>query len=163
MLAITITSMVLELTVPHGDSIAALQPLWGVFVAYVLSFVYIGISRNNHHHLFQTVHTATGGMLWANLHRLFWLSLLSVATGSAGENHLCAEPNRTIRRRPADGGPPYWIVQRVVISVHGPGSAPQRAIGTDWEGNLSPALYLLGVALSLACRGWPGRSTRSSP
>lgn len=151
-LAIIITIMVLELTVPHGDSLAALQPLWGVFVGYVLSFVYIGIYWNNHHHLFHTVRTATGGILWANLHLLFWLSLVPFATGWAGENHFAPVPTALYGVVLLMAALAYWILQRVIIASHGSESVLQRAIGIDWKGNLSPVLYLLGIVVSLR---WP--------
>src|SRR5687767_4502194 len=91
-LAIVITIMVLELTVPHDTTLTALQPLWGVLLSYVLSFIYLGIYWNNHHHMLHTVHKVTGGMLWANLHLLFWLSLVPFVTGWMGENDFAAVP-----------------------------------------------------------------------
>jgi uncharacterized membrane protein len=148
-LAIIITIMVLELKVPHGASIDALEPLLPVFLSYVLSFLYVGIYWNNHHHMFQTTKHVSGGILWANLHLLFWLSLIPFATSWVGEHP--SEPIPTALYGVSLLIPALaWIVmQRVIIrNEGGSSSALARALGSDWKGKLSPALYLAGVAAS---------------
>ena len=148
-LAIIITIMVLELRVPHDVSLAALQPLWGVFLSYVLSFVYLGIYWNNHHHMLHTVHAVTGGMLWANLHLLFWLSLVPFVTGWMGENHFAPVPTATYGAILLMAAVAYWILERLIIRAQGANSLLGRAVGRDWKGKISPALYLIGIAVSL--------------
>jgi uncharacterized membrane protein len=144
-IAILITIMVLELKVPHGDTLETLTPLWGVFLSYVLSFVYLGIYWNNHHHMLHTVHKVTGGILWANLHLLFWLSLIPFVTGWMGENHFTALPTGLYGLVLLMAAMAYWILQRVIIASQGPDSLLQKAVGGDWKGNLSPILYVLGI------------------
>jgi uncharacterized membrane protein len=151
-LAIIITIMVLELRVPHDAALGALRPLWGVFVAYVLSFVYLGIYWNNHHHLFHTVRTASGAILWANLYLLFWLSLVPFASGWAGENHFASVPTALYGVVLLMAALAYWILQRVIIAAHGPDSLLRRAIGADVKGNLSLVLYLAAIGVAL---WWP--------
>jgi uncharacterized membrane protein len=147
-IAILITIMVLELKVPHETSLAALGPLWGVFLSYVLSFVYLGIYWNNHHHMLHTVRHVTGGILWANLHLLFWLSLVPFVTGWMGENHFAALPTAVYGVVLLMAALSYWVLQRCIIRAQGADSLLQRAVQGDWKGNLSPLLYLIGIGLS---------------
>src|SRR5688572_28360696 len=147
-LAIIITIMVLELRVPHEPSIAALQPLWGIFLSYVLSFVYLGIYWNNHHHMLHTVQTVTGPMLWANLHLLFWLSLIPFATGWMGENHFASAPSALYGAVLLMAAIAYVILQQLIIASQGPDSVLKKAVHGDWKGKLSPVLY--GAAILLA-------------
>ena len=149
-LAIIITIMVLELRVPHDASLAALQPLWGVYLSYVLSFLYLAIYWNNHHHMLHTVHEVTGGILWANLHLLFWLSLVPFVTGWMGENHFAPVPTAVYGMVLLLAAMAYWILQRLIIRSQGPNSLLRRAIGGDWKGNLSPVLYAIGILAALA-------------
>jgi uncharacterized membrane protein len=130
-IAILITIMVLELKVPHGDSLAALRPLWPVWLSYVLSFVYLGIYWNNHHHLLHTVGHVTGPILWANLHLLFWLSLLPFATGWMGENHFAALPCALYGGVLLMAAIAYWLLQRLLVASQGADSLLQRALGRD--------------------------------
>ena len=145
-LAIIITIMVLELKVPHGASVEVLRPLVPVFLSYVLSFVYIGIYWNNHHHLLHTVRRVSGWVLWANLHLLFWLSLLPFATGWMGENHFAPLPSALYGVVLLLSGVAYWILQQVIIATDGETSLLKQAIGRDWKGNLSPVLYVVAIA-----------------
>jgi uncharacterized membrane protein len=146
--AIIITIMVLELKVPHGEDFSALKPLVPVFMSYVLSFLYVGIYWNNHHHMLHTVKKVTGGMLWANLHLLFWLSLLPFATGWMGENHLAPLPSAVYGFVLLMAAIAYWILQNLIIRTQGEKSILRRAIGGDWKGKLSPALYLVAIVLT---------------
>jgi len=151
-LAIIITIMVLELRVPHGDTFAALRPLAPVFVAYVLSFLYVGIYWNNHHHMLHAANRVTGPILWANLHLLFWLSLLPFATGWAGENHFAAMPTAAYGIVLFMAAIAYWTLQQTIIASEGPDSALARAVGRrDWKGRLSPVVYLAAIALAFVC------------
>ncbi len=148
-IAVIITIMVLELKAPHGDSLGALAAVAPTFLSYVLSFVYVAIYWNNHHHLFALVSRVSGGVLWANLHLLFWLSLIPFATSWVGEHP--SEPIPTALYGVSLLIPALaWIVmQRVIIrNEGGSSSALARALGSDWKGKLSPALYLAGVAAS---------------
>jgi uncharacterized membrane protein len=145
-LAIVITIMVLELKVPHGDQLATLAPLLPVFLSYVLSFVYIGIYWNNHHHLLHTVKTVSGGVLWANLHLLFWLSLFPFATGWMGENHFAAMPSALYGTVLFFAAMAYFILQRAIMASQGPDSLLHQGVGRDWKGKLSPVAYLVGIA-----------------
>ena len=140
--------MVLELKVPHDTTIDGLMPIMPVFLSYVLSFVYVGIYWNNHHHLLHAATTVTGGVLWANLHLLFWLSLLPFATGWMGENQLSTLPTALYGLVLLAAALSYWILQAAIIATQGPASALRREIGRDWKGKLSPALYVCGIALS---------------
>ena len=144
-LAIIITIMVLELKVPHGEHIAALVPLIPVFFSYVLSFVYVGIYWNNHHHMLHTVDRVTGPILWANLHLLFWLSLLPFATGWMGENHFEAMPSALYGFVLLMAVISYFLLQRSIIAADGPDSVLARAVGSDWKGKLSPILYVVAM------------------
>jgi uncharacterized membrane protein len=151
-LAIIITIMVLEMKVPHGGSVGTLVPLVPVFMSYVLSFVYIGIYWNNHHHMLQTCTRVTGGILWANLHLLFWLSLFPFVTGWMGENHFAAVPSALYGGVLLAAAIAYWILQQRIIAGQGRESPLKDAIGRDWKGKLSPALYVLGIASTFF---WP--------
>ncbi len=145
-LAIIITIMVLELKVPHGETLDALLPLVPVFLSYVLSFVYIGIYWNNHHHMLHAASKVTGPMLWANLHLLFWLSLFPFATGWMGENHFAAVPSALYGLVLLMAAIAYWLLEQTIIVSEGPASVLKRAVGRDWKGKLSPVLY--GVAIA---------------
>ena len=147
-IAILITIMVLELKVPHGESINTLAPLFPVFLSYVLSFVYLGIYWNNHHHMLHTCRTVTGPILWANLHLLFWLSLIPFATGWMGENHFAAAPSALYGVVLLMSSLAYWILQRLIIASQGQDSILQQAIGTDWKGKLSPVIYSAAILLA---------------
>jgi uncharacterized membrane protein len=145
-IAIIITIMVLEMKVPHGTEFATLLPLIPVFLSYVLSFTYVGIYWNNHHHMMHTCNRVTGGVLWANLHLLFWLSLLPFATGWVGENHFAAAPLALYGAVLLAAGVAYWVLQQQIIKSQGESSALKSAIGGDWKGRLSPVIYLVGIA-----------------
>jgi uncharacterized membrane protein len=148
-IAILITIMVLELEVPHEPTTAALLPLVPIFLSYVLSFVYLAIYWNNHHHMLQTVHTVTGPMLWANLYLLFWLSLFPFATAWVGENHFAAVPAACYGVVLLMAAIAYVILQRLIIVSQGPDSLLQKAVGNDWKGKLSPILYTVGILVAL--------------
>ena len=151
-LAIIITIMVLELKVPHGTDFAVLRPLVPVFLTYVLSFIYVAIYWNNHHHLLHAAQRVNAPILWANLHLLFWLSLFPFVTGWMGENHFAALPTALYGGVLLAAAVAYWILQQTIIAVQGPGSQLKTAIGNDWKGKLSPVLYALGVVSTLQ---WP--------
>ena len=148
-IAIIITIMVLEMKVPHGDSMDALLPLLPVFLSYVLSFVYVGIYWNNHHHMLQTCTSVTGAMLWANLHLLFWLSLFPFATGWMGENHFTAVPTALYGVVLLMAAIAYYLLEQTIIGTQGPDSILKKAIGRDWKGKLSPVLYLVAIVATL--------------
>jgi uncharacterized membrane protein len=145
-IAIIITIMVLEMKVPHGDALDALRPLIPVFLSYVLSFVYVGIYWNNHHHLLHACTSVSAPVLWANLHLLFWLSLLPFATGWMGENHFAAMPSAVYGLVLLMAACAYWILQQTIIATQGHKSSLKEALGGDWKGKLSPALYVIGIA-----------------
>jgi len=145
-IAIIITIMVLELKVPHGDTLAALVPLRPVLLSYVLSFVYVGIYWNNHHHMLHASDRVSGPILWGNLHLLFWLSLFPVTTAWMGENHHAAAPSALYGVVLLMAAIAYWILQRLIIASQGSESLLKRAIGADWKGKLSPVLYVAGIA-----------------
>ena len=147
-LAIIITIMVLEMKVPHGVDLAALKPVVPVFLSYVLSFIYLGIYWNNHHHMLSTTRLVNGGILWANLHLLFWLSLFPFATGWMGENHLAATPRAAYGFVLLMAAIAYYILQRRIIAHQGRDSLLAAAIGGDWKGKLSPVLYFLAIPLA---------------
>ena len=147
-LAIIITIMVLELKVPHGVELAALKPVLPVLLSYVLSFIYVGIYWNNHHHLFQSTQRVSGRILWANLHLLFWLSLFPFVTGWVGENHLAATPTAVYGVVLLMAAIAYYVLQRAIIAQQGRESLLATAIGGDWKGKLSPLLYLAAVPLA---------------
>jgi uncharacterized membrane protein len=147
-IAIIITIMVLELHVPHLTDLSALNELCPVFLSYVLSFVYVGIYWNNHHHMFQAVTRVSGGILWANLHLLFWLSLFPFATGWVGENHLQATPVAIYGVVLLMAAVAYKILQQVIIRYQGRDSLLAKAVGGDWKGILSPLCYLAAIPLA---------------
>ena len=147
-LAIIITIMVLELKVPHGSELTALKPLLPVFLSYVLSFVYVGIYWNNHHHLVNTIRHVSGGILWANLHLLFWLSLFPFTTGWIGENHLAPTPTAIYGVVLLLAAVAYYILQCTIIAHQGRDSLLATAIGSDWKGKLSPVLYFVAIPLA---------------
>lgn len=144
-IAIIITIMVLEMKVPHGESLESLRPLVPVFLSYVLSFVYVGIYWNNHHHMLQASKRVSGPVLWANLHLLFWLSLFPFATGWMGENHFGAMPSALYGVVLLMAAIAYWVLQQTIISTEGPTSVLKSAVGGDWKGKLSPIVYLLAI------------------
>ncbi|ODU97490.1 MAG: hypothetical protein ABT20_18560 [Rubrivivax sp. SCN 70-15] len=152
-IAIIITIMVLEMKVPHGDALESLAPLVPVFLCYVLSFVYVGIYWNNHHHMLHASTRISGAVLWANLHLLFWLSLLPFATGWMGENHFAAVPSALYGGVLLMAAIAYWVLQQALIAAEGPGSVLGAAVGGDWKGRLSPVLYLVAIASTLWA-GW---------
>ncbi|WP_024871894.1 TMEM175 family protein [Tolumonas lignilytica] len=143
--AIIITIMVLDMKVPHGDSLNALLPLLPVTLSYVLSFIYLGIYWNNHHHMLHTCRQVTGAMLWANLHLLFWLSLIPFTTGWMGENHFAQVPAALYGLVLLMASIAYRILQQQIIASQGEHSLLQQAIGRDWKGKLSPVFYATGI------------------
>jgi uncharacterized membrane protein len=148
-LAIILTIMVLELKVPHGNNFAALRPLLPVFLSYVLSFVYVGIYWNNHHHLLSSARLINGSVLWPNLHLLFWLSLIPVSTGWMGENHFAPATLAVYGVILLGSAVAYFLLQNRLITLNGgPDSPLGHAVGRDWKGKLSPVFYLLGIASS---------------
>src|SRR5215207_6011904 len=155
-LAIIITIMVLELKVPHGADLPALGPLVPVFLSYVLSFIYVGIYWSNHHHLLQAVKHVNGPTLWANLHLLFWLSLIPFVTGWMGENHFAAWPVASYGVVLLFAAIAYFILARALVSAHGRDSALAKALGKDFKGKVSVVFYAVAIPLSfvnswLAC------------
>jgi uncharacterized membrane protein len=144
-LAIIITIMVLEMKVPHGDDLAALRPLIPVFLSYVLSFVYLGIYWNNHHHMLHATQHVSGAILWANLHLLFWLSLFPFVTGWMGENHFAPAPTALYGLVLLLAAIAYWVLQRAIIASQGRDSLLAKAVGRDVKGKLSPILYALAI------------------
>jgi len=146
--AIIITIMVLEMKVPHGESIETLSPLIPVLLSYVLSFVYLGIYWNNHHHMMHACHRVTGSMLWANLHLLFWLSLIPFTTGWMGENHFAKLPAAAYGVVLLMSAVAYWILQQRIIVSQGEDSLLKKAVGSDWKGKLSPLLYVAAILLA---------------
>jgi uncharacterized membrane protein len=155
-LAIIITIMVLELKVPHGADLGALGPLIPVFLSYVLSFIFIGIYWSNHHHLFHAIQHVDGRILWANLHLLFWLSLIPFVTGWMGENHFAAWPVALYGTVLLSAAIAYLILTRVLVSYHGRDSALAKAVGKDFKGKVSVVCYAVAIPLAfvnswLAC------------
>ena len=144
-IAIIITIMVLELKVPHGSTLDVLAPLAPVFLSYVLSFVYVGIYWNNHHHMLHTLKHVTGPILWANLHLLFWLSLFPFATGWMGENHFEPLPSALYGMVLLMAAIAYYVLQQLIIASQGPDSILRRAVGGDWKGKASPLFYVAGI------------------
>ena len=147
-IAVIITIMVLELKVPHGTDPSALLPMWPVFLAYVLSYVYVGIYWNNHHHLLHAIDHVTGGILWANLHLLFWLSLVPFVTGWMSENHFAPVPTALYGFVLLMASISYFMLSRCLIAVHGKSSALARSVGSDRKGMISTAIYLVAVPLA---------------
>lgn len=147
-IAILITIMVLELTVPHGADLAALRPLLPIFLSYVLSFVYLGIYWNNHHHLFQVVKQVDGRVLWANLHLLFWLSLVPFVTAWMGENDFSAWPIALYGLVLLLAAVAYFFLTRALLALHGPDSVLAAALGEDFKGKVSLLIYLVAILLA---------------
>jgi uncharacterized membrane protein len=147
-IAIIITIMVLELKVPHGEDIPALYPLLPVLTSYVLSFVYVGIYWNNHHHMLHAVHRVNGAVLWANLHLLFWLSLIPFVTGWMGENHFAPRPVALYGVVLLMAGIAYFILSKALIRLHGKDSPLAVAVGNDTKGRASLVIYIVAVLLS---------------
>ncbi len=145
-IAIIITIMVLEMKVPHGDALESLTGLGPVFLSYVLSFLYVGIYWNNHHHMLHACDKVSGPVLWANLHLLFWLSLFPFATGWMGENHFAPMPSALYGVVLLMAAIAYWVLQQTIIASEGPASVLKSAVGGDWKGKLSPLVYLLAIA-----------------
>jgi uncharacterized membrane protein len=150
--AIIITIMVLDLKVPKGEDFAALLPLAPTFSCYVLSFVYVGIYWNNHHHMLHAARRVSGAALWANLHLLFWLSLFPFMTGWLGENHFATAPTALYGMVLLAAAIAYYLLQRALINAEGDSSLLRRAVGSDWKGKLSPVLYAVAIALSFITR-----------
>ncbi|MDB4900360.1 MAG: hypothetical protein JWN53_2168 [Gemmatimonadetes bacterium] len=144
-LAIIITIMVLEIRVPHGVTLAALEPLAPVMVSYVLSFVNLGIYWNNHHHMLHVTERIGGGILWANLHLLFWLSLFPFATAWMGENRFAPVPTAMYGVVMVMAAFAYWVLQNAILKVEGRDSVLAEAVGRDMKGKLSPVLYLVAI------------------
>ncbi len=151
-IAIIITIMVLELRVPHEAELLALRPLVPVFLSYVLSFVYLGIYWNNHHHMLHAVRQVNGRILWANQHLLFWLSLVPFATAWMGENSFAAQPVALYGFVLLAAGCAYTILTRALIEHHGPQSELAAAVGSDFKGKLSILLYAVAIPLAFASR-----------
>jgi uncharacterized membrane protein len=147
-IAIIITIMVLELKVPHSSDWNALLPLWPVLLSYVLSFIYVGIYWNNHHHLLHAVHKISGGVLWPNLHLLFWLSLLPFATGWMGENHFAPLPVAVYGLVMLMAALAWMLLQRALRCIPGNNHLLAEALGRDWKGKLSPLVYVASIALA---------------
>jgi uncharacterized membrane protein len=144
-IAVIITIMVLELKAPHGASLEALVPVLPTFLVYVLSFLFVGIYWNNHHHMLHTCSRVTGPILWANLHLLFWLSLVPFTTGWMGENHFASAPSALYGFVLLMASMAYWILQQLIIRSQGSNSILREAVGGDRKGKLSPALYVLAI------------------
>jgi len=154
-IAIIITIMVLELRVPHEAGLAALRPLVPVLLSYLLSFIYLGIYWNNHHHLLHAVDHVDGRILWANLHLLFWLSLVPFVTAWMGENHFARVPVAIYGAVLLAASIAYYILVRALIGLHGRTSKLSIAVGKDFKGQLSTAIYAVGIPLTLL-RWWLG-------
>ena len=148
-IAIIITIMVLEMKVPQGDRLQDLAPVVPTFLSYVLSFVYVGIYWNNHHHMLHASTVVTGAMLWANLHLLFWLSLFPFTTGWMGENHFTAVPTALYGAVLLMAALAYLVLQQAIIRAQGQDSILRKAIGRDWKGKLSPVLYIVAIVATL--------------
>lgn len=147
-LAIIITIMVLELKVPHGTDWNDLAPLLPVFLSYILSFIYIGIYWNNHHHMMHAVEKVSGGILWANLHLLFWLSLIPFVTGWVGENHFSELPMALYGAVLLMAALAYFILQNRILAVQGKDSLLAKALGKDLKGKTSPIIYIIAIIAS---------------
>ena len=147
-IAIIITIMVLELKVPHGAELSDLEPILPVFLSYILSFVFIGIYWNNHHHLIHAIEKVNGATLWANMHLLFWLSLIPFVTAWMGENHFAVLPVAVYGINLFLAGLAYYILAQILVSHHGVNSTIAKAIGKDKKGIISAVLYLLAIPLA---------------
>jgi len=144
-LAIIITIMVLEMRAPHGPDLTALGALWPVLLSYVLSFVYLAIYWNNHHHMLAVTRRVSGSILWANLHLLFWLSLVPFVTGWMGETHFAPAPTAVYGVVLLMAAIAYYILQGRILLLEGRDSILARAIGKDWKGKVSPVLYAVAI------------------
>ena len=153
-IAIIITIMVLEMKVPHGADLKDLAPVLPVFLSYVLSFLYVGIYWNNHHHMLHASTTVTGAVLWANLHLLFWLSLFPFTTGWMGENHFTTLPTALYGAVLLMAAIAYYVLQKAIIRAQGQDSILKRAIGRDWKGKLSPLLYIVAIVAAVLRSSW---------
>ncbi len=147
-LAIIITIMVLEIKVPHNDELSSLKPLLPIFLSYILSFVYIAIYWNNHHHMMQATHKVNGPVLWANVHLLFWLSLVPFATAWMGENHFTKWPVILYGFVLMMAGVAYYFLAHCLANLHGKDSALSKALGKDWKGISSVIIYIVGIGAS---------------
>ena len=147
-IAIIITIMVLELKIPNTDSIEALKPLLPVFLSYILSFIYVGIYWNNHHHTFQAAESVNGTILWANMHLLFWLSLVPFVTAWMGENHFTRWPVTFYGIVLLMNSIAYALLMAALVKLHGKDSVLAKAIGKDWKGTISTAIYITEIAVS---------------
>jgi uncharacterized membrane protein len=152
-IAIIITIMVLELRVPNGATVSALQPMIPIFLSYLLSFVFLGIYWSNHHHLLQVVEQVNGTVLWANLHLLFWLSLTPFVTAWMGQNHFAAVPAALYGVVLLCSAVAYFILTRALLSIHAPDSVLSTALGNDFKGKISMAIYLAAIPLAFV-RSW---------
>jgi uncharacterized membrane protein len=153
-LAIIITIMVLEIKVPHhAAEFSDLERLFPVFASYVMSFIYIGIYWNNHHHMMHSMTRVNGKILWANLHLLFWLSLVPFATGWMGENYFAKPTLALYGIVLLMAGIAYWLLQSIIIGAQGENSILKKAVGRDWKGKSSPILYIIGIVFSFY-NGW---------
>ncbi len=148
-IAIIITIMVLELKVPHGDGLQDVLPLLPVFLSYVLSFVYVAIYWNNHHHMLHACTAVNGTVLWANMHLLFWLSLFPFASGWMGENHFAPVPTALYSVVLLMAAIAYYVLQQTIIRAEGPASILKKAVGRDWKGKVSPVLYVVAIVATL--------------
>jgi len=155
-IAVIITIIVLEMKVPHGPEPDALLPLVPVFLTYVLSFIYVGIYWNNHHHMLQTSGSINGRVMWANLHLLFWLSLLPFSTGWMGENHFERWPTMLYGLNLLLAALSYTILQTALIRHEGHDAPLARAVARDFKGKLSPVLYVAGIASAFFFTAWAG-------
>lgn len=144
-IAILITIMVLDLHAPVGQNLQALAPLWPVLTSYILSFLYLGIYWNNHHHMFHATNEVSGGILWANLHLLFWLSLIPFTTAWMGENNFSAAPSALYGMVLLMAALAFWVLQQLIIASQGADSLLRRAVGADLKGKLSPVCYLFAI------------------
>jgi uncharacterized membrane protein len=153
-IAIIITIMVLEMKVPHGDDWGALAKLWPVFISYVLSFLNVGIYWNNHHHMLHAVKHVNGGILWANMHLLFWLSLMPFTTGWMGENHFAALPVAVYAFDLMMCAVAYVVLQMHIIRLHGRDSVLAAAVGSDRKGKISLTAYVLAIPMALFGYAW---------
>ena len=153
-IAVIITVMVLEMKVPHGSDLDALLPVLPVFLNYVLSFVYVGIYWNNHHHMMHAVQHVNGSILWANLHLLFWLSLIPFVTGWMSENHFEPIPVALYGFVLLASGTAYYFLAQCLEAIHGRDSAIARSLGADVKGRVSILIYVIAILLALFARPW---------
>ena len=155
-IAVIITILVLEMKVPHGQDLAALAPVLPVFLSYVLSFVYVGIYWNNHHHLFQLAESVDGTVMWANLHLLFWLSLLPFSTGWMGENHFERWPTVLYGANLFACAIAFYVLEKAIILVDGRTGRVAQAVGGDLKEKISPLLYVAGIVSAWFLPAWSG-------